>query len=193
VSYGYDREEARVPSDRDHEFTEYVAARQAALRRTAYLLCHDWHQADDLLQTALAKLYVAWRRVRAADDIDAYVRTVLLRVFLDEKRRFWRREVPVGVPAAELAPRPPGPHPSGPHPSGPEDRLVLLAALATLPRQQRAVVVLRCWEDLSVAQTADALGCSEGAVKAHRPRGLAALRRVLPADPRSAHLEGEAR
>jgi RNA polymerase sigma-70 factor (sigma-E family) len=154
--------------DRDREFTAYVAARAPALRRVAYLLCGDWHRAEDLTQSALARLYLAWSRARRTGAIDRYARRIVVRVFLDERRRLWRREVPTAV-----LPEPP----VAAHTS--EDRLVVLEALDLVPPRQRAALVLRFWEDLSVAETAEALGCSEGTVKSQTARGLAALRQHL--------------
>ena len=125
------------------------------------------------LQISLAKLYTSWPRFREVGNADAYARKVILRSYLDERRRFWRREVPT-----EIVPDQPVDAP------GVADRLYLMQALRALPSRQRAVVVLRCWEDLSVAETADVLGCSEGSVKTHLSRGLAALRTALsPAEP----------
>jgi RNA polymerase sigma-70 factor (sigma-E family) len=118
-------------------------------------------RAEDLLQTALVKLYVAWPRVKQPE---AYVRTTMVRANIDESRRPWRRETSTeDVP--ELARPDPEPEGSG-----------LFAALQELPAMQRKVVVLRHWLDLSVAQTADELGISTGAVKTHSHRALAALR-----------------
>jgi RNA polymerase sigma-70 factor (sigma-E family) len=165
--------------DRDAEFADYVDGRMTSFRRVAYLLCHDWHQADDLVQTSLVKLYTAWPRLREVGNADAYLRRIILRSFLDERRRLWRREVPT-----EALPEPAGHAPT----NGVDDRMVLTQALRQLPPRQRAVVVLRCWEDLSVAETAGVLGCSEGAVKTHLSRGLAALRTVLV--PTGPTLEG---
>lgn len=154
---------------RDEEFTAYVAARARLLRRSAYLLCGDWHRAEDLTQSALTKVYLAWGKVSRADNVDGYVRTVLVRTYLDEERRRWRKEQPTD--SFEQV---------GSDPSGQADeRLDLLAALATLPPKQRAAVVLRCWEDLPIAAVAQALDCSEGTVKSQTSRGLAALRGVL--------------
>jgi RNA polymerase sigma-70 factor (sigma-E family) len=154
---------------RDSAFTEYFAARSDAMRRTAYLLCGDWHRAEDLVQAAFTKLYLAWGRVSRHESLDAYVRQMVIRTFLDERRRaFWRRErmtdVPDEIPAAD---RPA------------EDRLVLLRALAGVPRRQRAVLVLRYWEDLSIEETAALLNCSAGTVKSQAARGLATLRTLL--------------
>ena len=154
--------------DWEREYAEYVTARGRAVRRTAYLLCGDWHRADDLAQQALTKLYLAWRRVSDRDGLDAYVRRVLVNTFLDERRRPWRREWSTPDLPDRAAPG-----------DLPEDRVRLLAALATLPRTQRAAVVLRYWEDLSIADTAATLGIREGTVKSATARGLAALREVL--------------
>src|SRR5690242_4517295 len=152
-------------------FRAFALSRRPTLRRTVYLLCGDWHQADDLVQAALVKLYVAWTRVRSDGPPDAYVHRILVRCYLDERRRPWRRESPVElVDDAASAARPE------------EDLLDLRAALARLPKRQRATLLMRFWLDLSVAQTADALGCSEGTVKSQTARALTTLRGLL-ADP----------
>jgi RNA polymerase sigma-70 factor (sigma-E family) len=163
-------------------YRDYVAVRLDQLRRTGYLLCGDWHTADDLVSTALVKLYRHWRRVSTMDNIDGYVRQMLLRAWLDERRRPWRREHP----------RSEGPEPAG---RGPDrqiipgvdvevtDRLTILAHLADLPPRRRAVLVLRFYLDLSVEDTAEALGCSTGTVKSQTARALDALRaRMAPVD-----------
>jgi RNA polymerase sigma-70 factor (sigma-E family) len=155
---------------RDEEFTAYVAARARLLRRSAYLLCGDWHRAEDLTQSALTKVYLAWSKVSRADIVDGYVRTVLVRTYLDEERRRWRKERPTSDPLDGIRTDPS---------TQTDQRLDLLAALATLPPKQRAAVVLRCWEDLPIAEVARALDCSEGTVKSQTSRGLAALRDVL--------------
>jgi RNA polymerase sigma-70 factor (sigma-E family) len=157
-----------VSDDWEREFAAYVDARGPALRNLAYLICGDWHRAEDHAQTALTKLYLAWRRIERRGEIDGYARTVLLRVVLDERRRPWRRERNSGV----LPERPAAPDPA-------DDRMTVLAALATLPRRQRAAVVLRYWSDLSVTETAAALGITEGTVKSSCARGLATLREIL--------------
>ncbi len=157
---------ARVPPD----FASYVAARRHHLRRTAYLLCGDWDRAEDVVQDALTRLYVNWRRAARADDLDAYVRRSLVNAFLAEGRRPWRRERSTDeLPVTAYA------DPVG----AADDRDELRRALAALGASQRAVVVLRYWDDLSVEQTADALGCSSGNVKSQAARGLARLREVL--------------
>jgi RNA polymerase sigma-70 factor (sigma-E family) len=150
------------------DYREFVVSRYDALRRVAYLLCRDWHTADDLVSITLGKLYRHWHRARDAQNLDAYVRAMLTRTWLDERRRPWRRE-----DATDSVPEVAEP------PATPTDRVVLLSLLGRLPPRQRAVVVLRYYCDLSVAETADVLGISEGAVKSQAARGLAALR--LPA------------
>lgn len=155
----------------DAEFSSYVAARGPALRRTAFLLCGDWHRADDITQAALIKLYGAWVRVEHGQGVDAYARRVVLRVFLDEQRRPWRRERSYGVVPDVAAT-------AG---TGFEERDQLRTALGRMPPQQRAIVVLRYWDDLSIAEVADLLDISQGAVKSQASRGLAALRVQLTA------------
>ncbi|MFL6129048.1 MAG: SigE family RNA polymerase sigma factor [Mycobacteriales bacterium] len=151
-------------------FVAYYAARYRALRRTAYLLCGDWHEAEDLTQSAFVRLYLAWGRVRA-DSAHAYARRVLVNEFLGRQRR--RREQPVGA----LPDRP------QPVTGSPDDRVDLSAALRAVPAQQRAVVVLRYWEDLSVEQTAALLRVAPGTVKSQASRGLAALREHVAPRP----------
>jgi RNA polymerase sigma-70 factor (sigma-E family) len=154
--------------DWETQFVEYVTGRSTMLRNTAYLLCGDWHRAEDLAQIALAKLYVAWRRIDRRESVDGYARQVLVRAFLDENRRPWRREH-----AAETVPD------RAVATDHTDDRLDLLTALARLPGTQRAAVVLRYWADLSITETARVLGVSEGTVKSASSRGLVALREVL--------------
>jgi RNA polymerase sigma-70 factor (sigma-E family) len=149
-------------------FRAFALSRRPALRRTAFLLCGDWHQADDLVQAALVKLYVAWPRIRAGGPPDAYVQRILIRCYLDARRRPWRRELPVDIVDHD-----------GPAPRPHEEVLDLRSALDRLPRRQRATLLLRFWLDLSVAQTADALGCSEGTVKSQTARALTTLRELL--------------
>ncbi|TKK86952.1 SigE family RNA polymerase sigma factor [Herbidospora galbida] len=147
------------------DFERYVEQRSARLLRMAYLLCRDWATAEDLTQTALAKAWLAWRRV--GDNPDAYVYRILVNTHNSWWRRMWRREVPTG----EL------PDLTDP---GVEDTLddrdVLRAALATLPPKMRAVLVLRYFEDLSDAEIAAILGCSEVTVRSQASRALAKLR-----------------
>ena len=152
------------------EFGEYVDARLPALRRTAYFLCGDWHRAEDLAQTTLIRMYRAWPRLNAREAVDSYARRVLVRAFLDDRRRPWRRERSTGeVPERAIQTD-----------SSYEVRDELIAALALLPAQQRAVIVLRFWDDLSVDETARTLGLGTGTVKSYSARGLSRLRELLP-------------
>ena len=154
---------------RDEAFTCYVQARLAWLRRVAYLLCQDWQQADDLVQTAITSLYVHWRRASAMESTDGYARTILVRAFLSERRGGWARRVTL---AGQL--------PEAPS-VGPDlgDALDVRAALAGLPPRQRATLVLRFYCDLNVDQAARVLGCSAGTVKSQTAKALASMRRAL--------------
>ena len=154
---------------RDEEFSQLYTARAAVLRRTAFLLCGDWHLAEDLVQTAFVKLYLAWHRIERVEQLDGYVRRIIVRNFLDEKRRPWRR-----VRVTDTLPEQPAPERGD---LG--ERMLLGRALASLPRRQRATLVLRFWEDLSVEETARVLEMSTGTVKSYTARGLQALRTRL--------------
>jgi RNA polymerase sigma-70 factor (sigma-E family) len=158
---------------RRHEaaFSDYVVASQDRLRRVAYALCGDWHLADDLLQEAFTKLYLAWPRLSADRDPDGYVRTTLVRTSIDAHRRRQRRVRTVALGA--------GQDPAAAADTPLEERDALITALQELPEQQRKVVVLRHWLGLSVRETAVELGINEGTVKSHSSRGLASLERVL--------------
>ncbi len=156
----------------EQEFAEYFAARREAVRRMAYMMCGDWHRADDLAQTAFIALHRRWRKVRDKEALDAYVRRTLTRAMIDESRRPWRRERSV-----EALPD---------SPSDSEDvagtvatRRTLLAGLQQVPPKQRAVLVLRYLEGLDVAGVAEVMRCSEGNVKSQSARGLEALRGAL--------------
>ncbi|MFF7676467.1 MULTISPECIES: SigE family RNA polymerase sigma factor [Streptomycetaceae] len=156
--------------DDEAEFQGYVRARWAHLVRTAYLLTGDGHHAEDLAQTALAKAYRSWRRVQRSDNPDAYVRRILISC---NKDRFRKKRV-----AERLTDVPP--EGAGADPTARvAQREELLAALGELPARQRAVVVLRYWDDLSETEVAHALGCSAGTVKSQAARGLAKLRARL--------------
>lgn len=146
-----------------------MAARQTHLRRVAYALTGDWHRAEDLLQTAFVKLYLAWPRLRDPNAAEAWARRTLVRANIDETRRPWRRER-TSLEGHDEATS------SG---ASYEERSALVDALQQLPAMQRKVVVLRHMVDLSVAETADALGISEGTVKSHTSRGLTALEKAL--------------
>ena len=156
-------------SVRDAEFSEYVAGRRAQLRRTAYLLCGDSHRAEDLVQTTLMKVYVAWPRMSRDGNVDAFTRRVMVNAHIDETRRAWRREWP-GVEEHDVQAAAEG---------SPEDRDLLLTALAGLPPRQRAAVVLRHYWGLSVQETADDLGCSTGTVKSQTSHALRRLEAAL--------------
>jgi RNA polymerase sigma-70 factor (sigma-E family) len=162
------------------EYVEYVSGRLATLRQVAFLLCGDEHRADDLVQQTITKLYVRWRRISGVEHVDQYVRRMLVRTFLDERRRPWAR---VGLMAAP-------PERPSPAAHSVEDAMVLRAALAQVPRRQQAVLVLRFLCDMSVDDVAEALSCSAGTVKSQTNRGLATLRRLLDADTVSALREG---
>ena len=163
--------------DRDASYTDFVRARQTHLRRIAYAICGDWHRADDLVQTALVKLYVAWPRVRRDGREEAYARTIIVRANIDDARRPWRRER-VGVE---------GPDPVAREPLPVEERSALFEALQQLPLMQRKTVLLRHWLGLSVAETATELRISEGTVKSHTSRGLASLQAALAPDAAGPH------
>ena len=155
---------------REQDFRDLYVARAPALRRTAFLLCGDWHQAEDLVQVAFEKVYAAWSRLR---DPEAVLKRTLVRCWIDETRRPHRRERPVpDVPD---------------HAIEPPERESLRHALAAVPPRQRACLVLRFYDDLSVAESARLLGCTEGTVKSQTSRGLDALR-VVMADSRKALL-----
>lgn len=152
-------------SDED-DFHWYVSARLQRWRRTAFLLCQDWHTADDLVSITVTKLYRNWRKAGAADNRDAYAQRVLSRTWLDESRRPSRRE----HVRAQL------PDHGGPTPDRVTDRDSLAQLLRALGPKQRAVVVLRFYLDYSVEDTAEVLGVSVGTVKSQSARGLETLR-----------------
>lgn len=158
-------------TSRDEGFPEFVQARRTHLRRVAYAVCGDWDRAEDLTQTALTKLYVAWPRVSRDGREEAYTRTIIVRTHIDEHRRAWRREA-VGLRERDRPAR---------EPLAVEDRSELFEALQALPEMQRKVVVLRHWLGLSVAETAHELRIGQGTVKSHSHRGLEALRTALEA------------
>jgi RNA polymerase sigma-70 factor (sigma-E family) len=152
------------------EFAEFAEGAAPRLRRTAFLLCGDWHTAEDLVQSALAKVFVAWRRIQRQDAAHAYATRTLMNCYLADRRL--KRPVEIltdQLPESALAE------------SAPETRMVVLAALATLPPKARAVVVLRYWVDLSIEDVASLLGCSPGNVRSQSARALAKLRVELEA------------
>jgi RNA polymerase sigma-70 factor (sigma-E family) len=149
-------------------FREFVAARSAALVRSAWLLSGDEGTAQDLVQVALVKTWQRWSRLDRQASAEAYVRRVLLRTFLTWRRRRWHGEVPVAV-MPELRATPDSQDELG-------TRTVVAMALGELPARQRAVVVLRYFDDLSEAETARVMGCSVGTVKSQTSKALARLR-----------------
>lgn len=158
-------------SNRDEEFVEFVQRYSVPLRRTALLMCGDWHRAEDLVQTTLTKLFRAWSRVRDLEHREAYARRTLIRTAIDESRLHWRRERTAGaVPD----------HPVPEVDSG--LAIDLRRALAALPVRQRATVVLRHWEDLSVPEVATLLNCTEGTVKSQSAKALATLRGMIDSE-----------
>ncbi|MBK6872975.1 MAG: SigE family RNA polymerase sigma factor [Kineosporiaceae bacterium] len=170
-------------------FERYVEARGDALHRTAYLLTHDHTLAEDLVQTSLAKAWGSWQRISTSPD--AYVRSIMMNTFCSWWQRRWRGELPTG----EL----PEPRAAGGIGADPQDdaavRLALLAALRSLPRRQRAVIVLRFFDDQTEAETARVLGVSVGTVKSQTAKALTKLR-VDPAlawAPAAVDLEGGSR
>lgn len=161
---------------RDADFSEYLAARQGSVLRTAYLLAGNRHDAEDLTQTAFAKLYLSWDKVRDRASLDAYLR----RILVNEHNSLWRR----GWKRREVA----RDHTTMDHATEDayDDGSPLWDAVQTLPRRARAVVVLRYYEQLSELETAETLGISAGTVKSQASRALATLRTRAPhLDPRA--------
>jgi RNA polymerase sigma-70 factor (sigma-E family) len=162
-------------SDKDAEFSDYMAARQPSLLRTAYLLTGDRHTAEDLVQTALAKLYLSWDKVQRRELVDGYVRRILVNEHNSMWRRAWKRKE---VTTDAL-----------PEPDWVTDRTddgqgaALWEFVQGLPKKQRAVIVLRYYEDLSEAETAQILGISVGTVKSQASRALAGMRARVHTNP----------
>jgi RNA polymerase sigma-70 factor (sigma-E family) len=169
-----------VDAQAREDFRSYVAARSPALLRTAYMLTGNRADAEDLLQTALAKTYLSWDRIREREAVDGYVR----RVMVNTQTSWWRRRKVDEYPTGELPERAAG--------RDVTDDLALhdalWTALSDLPKRQRAMVVLRYYEDLSEAETAQVMGVSVGTVKSTTSRALAKLRDTsgLRDDPRTA-------
>jgi RNA polymerase sigma-70 factor (sigma-E family) len=163
---------SRMRSEAEREYGDFVEARAASLVRFAYLLCGDWHRAEDTVQSALTKLYLAWPRLARTGTVDAYVRRIVLRVLVDDGRlaRYRRERLRDAVPEPVALPD---------STNTVADRVTVLDALRQLPAGQRAVLVLRFWEDQSVEQAAKLLGCSTGTIKSQSARGLRTLRELL--------------
>jgi RNA polymerase sigma-70 factor (sigma-E family) len=149
-------------------FRAWVAVRREPLRRSVYLMCGDWFLADDVVQDAMTRLFAVWDRVVRRGDPEAYVRRIVVNLLIDHNRRPARREIP-----RDSMPDRPGPD------EGEGQREVLVAALAEIAPRQRATLVFRFWEGLSVEETASIMNCSEGTVKSNTSKGLANLRSVL--------------
>jgi RNA polymerase sigma-70 factor (sigma-E family) len=157
----------------EEEFREFVAARSAALLRTAYLLAGDWATAEDLLQTALTKTYLAWKRLGEIEAVEPYARRVLVNTATSWWRRRWHGERPTEILPERAAP------------DQIEEQLerdALWRHVKALPARQRAVLVLRFYEDLTEAQTAALLDISTGTVKSQTSRALNTLRQRLGAE-----------
>ena len=152
------------------EFRSFAIAQRESLRKYAYLLCGDWYEADDIVQKSLTKLFAAWRRVEPGGAA-AYVRKIVTNVYISHRRLSWvRRERATAEIPDKTYHRPQ---------ESVDVRLEVLAALKQLPARQRATLVLRYWEQLSVDETATAMGCSTGTVKSQSAKGLAKLRGLL--------------
>lgn len=154
----------------DEEFTAFVRPRLPRLRRSAFLLCGDWSRGDDIVQRALTDAYVHWGKVRRAESPDAYLHTMLVHRFIDDRRGKWS-----GVQLTEAAPSLAAPV----YQPDVDQALDVRAALARLAPRQRAVLVLRFLCDMSVTETAAALRCSEGTVKSQTSVAIDAMRRLL--------------
>jgi RNA polymerase sigma-70 factor (sigma-E family) len=166
--------DAQAIPDRDADFAAYMTARRPSLLRTAYLLTGDRHTAEDLVQVAFAKLYLSWDRVQRRELVDGYVRRILVNEHSSLWRRaFKRREV--------VSDRLPEVHVADRHDDG--GSAELWQFVQSLPRRQRAVIVLRYYEELSEAETADVLGISVGTVKSQASRALAAMRSRVQEHP----------
>ncbi len=165
--------------DDERRYVEYVSSRLPWIRKIAFLLCQDWHGADDVAQTAITRLYIHWRSASMATSLDAYVRTIVVRAYLSERRTGWARRVDLrDEPIADAAAAD----------RDPSTTLAIRQALIDVAPRQRAALVLRYYCDLSVEDTAHALGCSTGTVKSQTARGLESLRRAL--DARQITVEG---
>ncbi|GAA2519243.1 SigE family RNA polymerase sigma factor [Winogradskya consettensis] len=151
----------------DDEFEVFARASAERLRATAFMLCRDWHLAQDLTQTTLTKLYVVWRKAAQADNPVAYAQKMLFRAYLDHRRR--RSSSERAVPEFEDVA----------HAGSPDLRLTMLDALAQLPPRDRAIVILRYFEDYSVEQTAEVLNVPASVVKTQTKRSLSKLKELL--------------
>jgi RNA polymerase sigma-70 factor (sigma-E family) len=154
----------------DEEFTSFAVASLPDLRRTAYLMCGNWHHAEDAAQEALIRVYRSWRRIDRREGLLAYARRTTIRILIDQSRRPWRRERSIDRPESNQAVDPT---------AEVDEREAMVRALSSLSPGRRACVVLRYYHDLTVAETARALGCSEGTVKSQTSDALKALRELV--------------
>lgn len=155
-------------AEEEEGFRQFVAAQIGPLRNLAYLTCGNWHTAEDAVATALAKLYPRWRKL---DRPDLYVKTMVYRAAVDEVRRPWRRERSAGDDLPDVA--------LSDHTPASDNRLRVRAALRSVPRKQRAALILRYYLGLTLEETADVLRCSVGTAKSQTSRGLSRLRELL--------------
>jgi RNA polymerase sigma-70 factor (ECF subfamily) len=154
----------------EREYRDFVAGRSVYLQRTAYLLTGNWATAEDLVQTVLMKTYLAWSRVGGIEAVEPYARKVMVNTATSWWRRKWRGERPTAA------------MPEHSHADGAEqwlERETVWQLIRTLPTGQRAVLVLRFYEDLTEAETARLLGVSVGTVKRQTYRALDSLRKRL--------------
>lgn len=160
----------KTKEQQEAEFRSFAVAQRESLRRYAYLLCGDWFEADDIVQKALTKLFAAWPRVEPG-GAPAYVRKIVTNVYISHHRLAWvrRERTSAELPVQQLD-----------RPQEEVDvRLELIGALNRLPARQRATLVLRYWEQLSVDETATAMSCSTGTVKSQSAKGLRKLKELL--------------
>jgi RNA polymerase sigma-70 factor (sigma-E family) len=156
----------------DTSYVEFVTGRWPALFRLSYLLTGSEHAAEDLLQSVLAKAYASWSRIDRLDSPEGYVRRMLVNGAISAGRRAWRREQPMDrLPEAPVDGRE----------GRVDDRTDLWPMVRQLPARQRAVVVLRYYEDLTEAEIARVLGCAPGTVKSQASDALRSLRRLMVA------------
>ncbi|WP_240037578.1 SigE family RNA polymerase sigma factor [Glycomyces paridis] len=152
------------------EFRAFATAQRDSLRRYAFLLCGDWFEADDIVQKSLTKLFAAWGRVEPG-GASAYVRKIVTNVYLSHRRLAWvRRERAAAELPVQALDRPQ---------AAVDARIEMVEALNRIPARQRATLVLRYWEQLSVDETATAMGCSAGTVKSQSAKGLRRLKELL--------------
>ncbi|GAA2122450.1 MULTISPECIES: SigE family RNA polymerase sigma factor [Glycomyces] len=160
----------KTEEQQEAEFRSFAIAQRDSLRRYAYLLCGDWFEADDIVQKALTKMFAAWRRIEPG-GASAYVRKIVTNVYISHRRLAWvrRERTSPELPVQEID-----------RPQEAVDvRMELEAALNLLPARQRATLVLRYWEQLSVEETATAMSCSTGTVKSQSAKGLRKLKELL--------------